>query len=418
MIDFFVTPQQKDLIRSRADVILLVCGRRYGKNFGWRYRAIDRCLGRKNFEYTYCAPSYALGQAEWETIALNPGCIPFIAHSSKKDPYPIIRWKNGSVLHFRSLDRPRNLRGGGDDEIAIDEIQDADEDIIESVVKPRITDRFGTLVMMGQFSPYVYDKYYLRAKKNSNIKVFHHPTTDGIRFQGEKGKRRLADLKEDIPPTVWDQEYMVIPGGGSRGVFRHEKVMASKVGGFHTIQGSSTYVAGLDLGMIEDPAALAIVDAENSTVVYSQEFPLGQDHMETAQQVAGILSGFGNPTCLMDETGGATGGKTKRQDEYTRYYREYYGNIRGVVWTKTYKTRMVRNLSLAFENGEIKVDEKNQGLLDELVKYTYTRRKNGDYDYHGPSGKKDNYVAALMMAWDGFKRGWFNTAPTESSMII
>ena len=81
MIFFYGTEQQKEFITCEAETIALLCGRRFGKNFGWRYRALYQCLKNPEFQYTYVGKTYALAQAEWDFIANNIGVQP-VSHYS------------------------------------------------------------------------------------------------------------------------------------------------------------------------------------------------------------------------------------------------------------------------------------------------------------------------------------------------
>jgi hypothetical protein len=321
-------------------------------------------------------------------------------------------WLNGSESHFRSLDRPDNLRGGGQgeyDEIAIDEIQNVDEDVYELILRPMVASRFGTLISFGQFRGHnwFHERIYVPGQDESNDDVmsWRFPTSSGVIFQSERGKRELERLRANTPRMVWEQEYECMPNASSSGVFRAEDIEASLVSGVYSETCTNACVIGLDLGMYEDPAAISVFDCDNNTFIYSKMFPVGQQHEITARDVSVIASRFGNPTVVMDSTGGATGGRHK-PDEFTRHYEKMVPNIRPYYWNQTNKNKMVNNFSLGLEKHEIKIDEKNEDLVRQLKLYEYKRTSSGDYQFQGPKGKQDDLVASALMAYEGNNRGW------------
>jgi hypothetical protein len=73
---------------------------------------------------------------------------------------------------------------------------------------------------------------------------------------------------------------------------------------------------------------------------------------------------------------------------------------------------MINNFSLALENREIKIGRENRELIAQLKMYEYAKRKNGDYEFSGPGGKKDDLVAAAIIALEGRNKGWFGGGGT------
>lgn len=407
-INLFGTDEQRDIIECDAEQMLVIAGRRWGKNFALRNRHVKRVLTKGGIDYLHAAPSYSQVQNEWERLAFHPSLQHLISSSSKKDPYPIIRWINGSSSHFRSLDRPDNLRNGEYNEAIIDESQNVDEDIISTIIEPMLSSRLGTLIMAGQFrgEDWRYERYYLPGQDDSKpwIKSWCFPSSSGLIFQGPKGIRRLERIKETVPRMVWEQEYDCIPSANQCGVFRSDDINASIC---NTVDGTGgQYIIGLDLGMIEDPAAVAVLDCQACTFIHSHIFPIGQAHQKTAQDVSRIAAKYGNCTVVMDSTAGATGGRYKH-DEFTRYYHELIENVQPYYWNKSNKTRMINNFSLALENREVKITRENRELIAQLKMYEYKKRKFGDYEFSGPGGKKDDLVAAAIMALEGKNRGWY-----------
>jgi hypothetical protein len=59
--------------------------------------------------YLLCAPGYGQVKAEFDAIRSVESLADYIVRT-RQQPYPAIYWSNGSVVAFRSLDRPDLLR--------------------------------------------------------------------------------------------------------------------------------------------------------------------------------------------------------------------------------------------------------------------------------------------------------------------
>lgn len=408
-ITLYGTTEQRDLVQCKARRIALIAGRRWGKGFGCRNRALSKVFRRKNIKYLWGAPTYSGIIDEYEKMTLHNELRTLI-HSYSKQPHPFIRFVNGSVIHYRSLDRPYTLRGGEYHEALIDEAQSVKdlEDIIDSIIAPCLSSLFGDLILAGQWDSlnYIYENFYLSAKDDPDTECFVFPSSSSVVFKSDRGKRELEAIKSRTPKLIYDQEYEVKPGVNSKNVFSH--IEENTISGqYRELDPNGSFVAGLDLGQFEDHAALTVFDCNAQAFIYSYLFPL-QDHELTARKAGELLNRFNNPTCIMDSTGGATGGHHK-PDEFTKHYQDHIRNLRAYFWNQSNKNKMINNFSLGLEKGGIKIDEKNEQLIKQLKSYEYKRKKTtGQYEFQGPGGKNDDLVASALMAYEGYTRGWFS----------
>ncbi len=421
-LNLFGTLEQRDIVTCTASEIFVAAGRRWGKNFGVRNRHLHKVTNKSGFQYLHAAPSYAQVQAEWEKIVGLRQLKPLIKSYSKKDPYPRIEWINGSQSHFRSLERADNLRNGEYDEAAIDESQDVDEDAVKMVVEPMLASRFGTLILFGQFRghDWRYENYYVPGQdpNNHDVQSWRFPSSSGVVFQSNIGRRRLERIKNSTPRMVWEQEWECIPSANSSGVFRSSDIDLIKTPGLYQDGGTGNYIIGLDLGMYEDPCGVVVFDIERMGFCYSELFEVGLPHPEAAQRVSRIAARFGNPTVVMDSTGGATGGHHKH-DEFTQHYETLVPNLRAYYWNQTNKNKVVNKVALAVEQKEFKIAQELEKLIKEMKTYEYKKRSNGSYEFNGPKGKNDNLVASALLAYEGYSKDWgtSDSAVTLNSLV-
>jgi len=117
--------------------------------------------------------------------------------------------------------------------------------------------------------------------------------------------------------------------------------------------------------MYEDPCGIVVFDVNNKAFCYSELFDVGTPHPEAAQKVSKIAARFGNPTVVMDSTGGATGGHHKH-DEFTKHYEALVPNLRPYYWNQTNKNKVVNKVSLAVEQKDFVIAQELEKLIKEM----------------------------------------------------
>ncbi|MCX7934159.1 MAG: hypothetical protein N3A66_02745 [Planctomycetota bacterium] len=324
------TPQQREVVMDRvARRLAVFAGRRFGKTVGIvRNRIIARCMETEGFRYLFTAPSFSQVEEEYEEIGSHPQLAPYIKHV-KSQPHPRIDFDNGSMVCFRSLDKPKFLRGGGWDEVWVDEIQDVPELVWYQILSPLVADRRGVLGCSGQFRGteyWTYKQLYLPGQDRSQnwIRSWSFPTWEGFAFQTPEGKAEIERYRKTLPAAVFDQEFACIPTANQNAVFRPQDIEAVKGGvPCDSAREGGAYVIGLDIGRIVDPTAIVVLEIPSNIVVYCEVRPIREKHEDTAQHVARISHRFGDALVVMDATGGAGASATLGDsDAYVKYYRE------------------------------------------------------------------------------------------------
>lgn len=406
MLKLQVTPEQAEIINCKARYIGLFTGRRWGKTIGVCYnRIISRCLHNKNFKYWYVTPSYSQCWMCYDALIVHPVLNKFIVRN-KMQPYPQIWWSNGSMVGFRSFDRPGNLRSAGLDEVWFDEIQDIPEKLFWAIARPLISDRRGTLGISGQFrgENWYYEKFYVPGQEGKkNYKSWRFPTSSGLVFSSAEGRKELLEVKEQLPRIIYDQEYDCIPIANQAAVFDPRDIQLCISGS--NISTGSGCIIGLDLGRVVDPSALVAFDPSRMQVIHSELRPLKEHHNIGAKYAAALADRYG-AALVIDSTGGATGGKTSKQDVHVKEYRAAYPNLHEVYMTQPTKISLINSLSLAIEKHEIIIPEENEELISQLKSYEY-KYKSGKFEFAGPDGHNDDLVIALALVLHGYQRGWY-----------
>ncbi len=407
------TDWQKEVVEHYLDKVTrfmaLMAGRRGGKTFSCRSCLTTESLQNHGNKAWYIAPNYSQAKEQYEGIASLPVLQPFIAHI-RQQPYPVITFRNNSFIGFRSFERPKTLRGSGLDSVWIDEIQDINGDEFWPVVRPLISDRRGKLVISGQHrgtESWYYKELFLPGMSGTKgYKSWQIPSSRGLVYQSDEGKAELELVKQQVPRMVFEQEYECLPLANQAAVFDHKDLTASKRGTVKTPQQCAAVIFGLDLGRVVDPSAQVGIEAKSKTVVFAEKRPLKEKHEIGAKMAADIARRYGEATIVVDTTGGATGGKAGNNDAYVQHYRKFCPTMRAFNINRDNKTRLIGNLSLAIEQGQLIIPPEFGDLHKELANYEYSVSKNGIIMYQGPQGHNDDMVIALALAWEGVLKNW------------
>jgi hypothetical protein len=416
------TKEQIEVIQCKARLMALFAGRRWGKNGAFHNRLIARCLSKIGFKFLFAALSYAKSREEFDIISTHTELKPFIKNV-RIQPYPKIFFHNGSTADFRSLDKPHLLRGGGYDEIWIDEIQLVEENVLDTVILPMISDRRGTLVIAGQFrgvDHYLYKRFFLMGQEpnQDRIKSWCFPSSSGWPYKSDKGKAELEYQKSLVPKIVWDQEWECIPVANQKAVFDHEDLEKLK-GGENCklpVQGCE-YAVCVDLGRIVDPSSYVVVEAPTNRVVETGVRPMKEKHEVTARFIGDVVRRYNNALCVVDCTGGAAGGK-KSFDENLKFYRDE-GNIpylKEFYWGQHNKYEIITLLSLWVEQHKFRIPAENEELLRQMARYEFTSR-HGKIEFNGGQGSHDDLVAALALGVNALAKGWIRVGGGTSAAV-
>lgn len=401
------TPDQREVVYSDARFMFMAAGRRWGKTTTGRNRILRRCLTEPDCRYWYLTPTYAQLKDEFEALAYSNALRPVIKKSNLQ-PFPEIRFTNGSRVGYRTFERPHNLKGAGLDEVWVDESQDIPEDNFWPVVRPLISDKRGTLVLSGQFRghDWRYEKFYLPGQPGPDSKrplyrSWRFSSESGMMFQTGAGRAELETARQQMHPAAFAEQYLCIPTANQYVCYPTEQVERI-IGGKRLASSTEPTLMGLDLGRVRDCSAIVVM-ARSGQVIHAERLPLGMEHKEQAKRAAHVARTF-NATPVVDTTGGATGGHA-RPDTYVKFYREAMPNLRTVTWEMHNKERMIAALALAIMQQEVRIPAECQDLIREVKSYE-ARKKNGKYQYSAPDGQSDDLHAGLVNANWGRVSGW------------
>ena len=353
----------------------------------------------------------------------SPGFSQFIDRDPLQ-PYPHFVLFNKHIIGFRSFEDPEPVRGGGLVLAAVDEASDVRKEDVMKIVWPKLSDapgRPGRLFITGTLkgeNGWLW-QMYLKGQdpKQKLVRSWLYPTrTNLVRYSGEQGRLRLEEDRAAVDEATWQQEYECVPSANQGGVFRYFRqcILPDTEPKIPGPRSGFAYVAGCDLGRSRDYTYLVVLECDptqplrTGRIVHAEKFPQSQMHEVNAQQVASIARYWRNCTVVVDETGGATGGKSA-PDSFVGLYRKYITNVQPFYWGPNNKEQIINELVLHTEQKRLLVYPDQKDVIDQMsvyeFKYTGSRAV-----FSAPPGFHDDAVSAVAQAVWGMKMGWFTTS--------
>jgi len=276
-----------------------IAGRRFGKSLcgsiaGTEEASINNTVGWA------CAPTNP--KLHRYVIPAFQKLIPEDWIENWNAEYLDLRLRNGSLIHFQTLEHPDQGRGQGLDWLWIDEVSELTEDHW-NVINPSLGDRQG--VAFFTTSPRGYDWVYERLYKPAvdNIPGFwglHARSADGPAFQTDEGRAFLAQQKQLMPDLMYRQEFeadFVTFTGAVYGtlldpqIIRSEDKIKHLIPEWPAINADRPITIGIDTGADHPFGAVKLVSTENGLVAIGEYLERDKSFVEHAPNLLRLAAG-------------------------------------------------------------------------------------------------------------------------------
>ena len=393
---------QERLIYSRQNDVVFA-GRRWGKTFTGCQRIIESALEDPGlFWWVGLGWRSASLKRAWRELkvftrniwtALGEKPDKYIRESSKELHLP-----GGGEIWMRTAERPDSLAGEGVKGVVLDEFTLMQEIVWTEFVEATLLDYNGWALFIGVPKGNNWGaKLWRNCKEGPSSEWYgersgwcahHFPTSSNPRLPVE----RLADIKENTPSSLYQQEYeaKVIDHAGLvfKGIvecFGAERQYAALDG--------HTYVFGLDWGKKDDFTSIAIMDVDTKELVNLVRFN-DIDYPEQLKRIGQVYRLF-QPRCIIAEEN-ALGVPLCDQLENDKM------PIKRFNTTNKSKRIIIEALQVGFEQKHIKIFN-DPDLIKELEEYECVMTKLGNIRYSAPPGGHDDTVMSLALAWNECK---------------
>lgn len=275
------------------DRLTVIAGRRFGKSLfgsiaGTEEASIPNTIGWA------CAPTNP--KLHRYVIPAFQKLIPNEWVRDYSSEYNDLRLKNGSLIHFQTLEDPDQGRGQGLDWLWIDEVCELTIDHW-NVISPSLGDKQGVAFFTTSPRSYdwVYDELYHPAEQGTpGYWGLHAKTNENPLFHTPEGKEFLAREKERYPDVMYRQEYeadFVIFTGSVYGsgldsqILREDSEIQTVIPEWPEIASWRQVLVGIDTGADHPFGAVKLVSTERGLVVIGEYLERHRSFVEHANSM-------------------------------------------------------------------------------------------------------------------------------------
>ena len=313
-----------------------------------------------------------------------------------------IQFVNGSEILFKSAEQREALRGftitkGG--LLVIDEAAYIQDDVY-SILYPVVdANRCPILVISTPlFQSGEFYELYTRGLNGGTIRSYDWSEYDTSRFLDSE---RLQYYRETLPPLKFKSEYL--------GQFITE---GSYIFGDlnESIKGYSnrpSVYAAIDWGAGNDGDYTAVIMMDSEGCVTKIEKYKDIDAVEQIERLSYLLNNTKTLRSVMVEM------NSIGRIYYENLRRKIDVNIKQFTTTNQTKRNIVEQLVTAFQTGRISIPDDKE-LLKQLQHFSAEKTKTG-YTYNGADGVHDDYVMALAMVYELYRK---NNSDRKNSFRI
>jgi hypothetical protein len=260
------------------DRLTIIAGRRWGKSRIGSIAGVEEACLPSTIGWA-CAPTNP--KLHRYVIPAFQQLIPpeWVAEWSSE--YLDLRLKNGSLIHFQTLEDPDQGRGQGLDWLWIDEVCELTEAHWD-VIRPSLYDRQGVAFFTTSPKSYdwVYEKLYKRALDNHpGYWACHAKTIENPKFREPQYKAALELERATMPDAMFRQEYeadFVTFAGAVYGdmllpqILRTDEDVKKLIPEWPAIAPWRAVVIGIDTGADHPFGAVKLVSTEKGLVAVEE----------------------------------------------------------------------------------------------------------------------------------------------------
>lgn len=353
-----------------------------------------RCPGA---ELMYVSPTYALAKKMYKLILNGLEDLKVIKSQDASDY--IIELQNGSVIMFKSVAQPENLRGNSVSHMYCDEAALYKEDVFTAILKPMLTVRGKKCYLFStpRGKTNWFYKYY---KWGSDPHMSRYGCLRGVYTDNAFANlEEIEDARKSLPTDLFNQEYLgeFIDDSGS--VFRNITKCETINSWARPQDVTERCYAALDVAATGDWMVLTVMGESGRVLAVYRDTRKPLPLM--IKNVGDMLQKY-RPVVTLMETNGIGKGLYDQ-------VRKFHASVREFTTTNETKQDMISDLIMSFEDEEIQIPSPKlmPELHDELCDFGFTwTPKTRKIAYHALTGHDDT-VMSLALA-DHCRRNFKN----------
>lgn len=379
-------PKQREAIYDPARFVVVEASTKSGKTAGCLCWLLEQAGRGPHRVCWWVAPVYAQTEIAYRRLKRGLGL-----GARANDSRLTLTLPNGSVLWFRSAERPDTLYGEDVHAAVLDEATRMREEAWHAV-RTTLSKTEGPVRIVGNVRGrrnWVY-RLARQAEAGAEGWACHRITAYDAVQAGVLQPAEVEAARAALPEAVWRELYLAEPSDDGANPFGLAHLRAC-VG---PLSGRPPAVWGVDLAKSADWTVAVALDAEGH-VCALERWQASWEHT-----IARLRRLIGTTPALVDATGVG-------DPVVERLQREIGPNVGGYVFTAQSKQQLMERLALAIQSREVRFPE--GVLLDELESFEFEVTRTG-VRYTAPEGLHDDCVCALALAVAARKpevRRWF-----------
>ncbi len=376
-------PHQQAFLDCPKRYVIAASGTKAGKSSGGAMYAVRELANVAGCRGTWVAPTYE--QATSIGLEAVRGLLPRELTTTRLSGVPRLELANGSVIQFKSADRPDNLFGDAAAFAVVDEAGRCSEESWNAI-RSTLTATGGRVRLLSNPTPRTGWFYRLYARgldpDDPDVTSFRWKTADNPLIPPEEIEDARRNLSETTFRCLYEGEFLDVGGAIFRGL------REAATGALRPALAGAEHVGGLDLARTVDWTVATVVDVEAREVVAWERWH-GASWEVSVGRVLALSQKYGGCRFNVDSTG--------LGDPILEMLERVGVPVEGVKFSSVNKSQMVERLAALIEKGRLRFPPLAV-LLAELESFEGTTGPTGVVRYAAPPGGHDDAVTSLMLA--------------------
>lgn len=306
---------------------------------------------------------------------------------------------NGSIIHFKSAEKPDNLFGEDVYACVFDEFTRAREEAFYAL-RSTLTATGGKLKMIGNARGKKNWGYVLGAKARAGEPnyAYHRITAYDAVNEGILSIEEIEQAKRDLPEAVFKELYLAEPQEDGSNPFGFDHIRKR----VKPLSAGKPVYFGIDLAKRQDWTVIIGLDGKGDICMFKR---FQYDWAITKREVIGVV---GNCFAHIDSTGVG--------DPVVEDVQRECRNVTGFNYSGgNKKQQLMEGLALAIQQGTVSIIE---GILQEELEafeFEYSARS---VKYSAPSGFTDDCVNALALSVNCMNNNFHLSQPRPATRSV
>ena len=386
--------------RKKLDIVLngtqkyisLITGRQWGKSVVGQNLLLKWGLETPDAVCMWVSPVYSQAKKVFTELVSALGDTGLATDTNKSELF--IKFINGTIIYFRSGERPDTLRGYTLDYLIIDEAAFIKDEVWNQVLKQTVLVRGKKVLFLStpKGKNWLYNIYIRGLNADEPTYISLHGTSYDTPYITQD---ELMEAKLSLPDNIYRQEILAefIDDGGE--VFANLSQVCNMLE-YPRHDTNEKYYAGLDFGRQNDYTVLSILNSQGKMVDFyrarqkSWDIIISEILVLLRKYKPQIYAEVNNVGDVLFET-------LKKQ----------YSIIQPFITNADTKQNMIEDLIMGINENklELPTPDLNADLYKELSVFTYEYSpKSRKVKYGAPSNFHDDCVISLSLAFQSLKR--------------